>query len=308
MICRKCHAYSPEGARFCASCGSPLTTDPGQDAEDIQKPVPEETPDFVEPEDMEPVEAEQPKNGETFVTEDGLKVSYVRTPEEEAAEGIPEELPYYCRPVDDSQIPPETPQTEKKSRTWVPVVIIVGMIFVGLLGFLFLNGGARGFRQSRECPWLSVSREGMIRFRPRDYDGDGKLEIPETLDGIPVRAVAPEGFAGSDVVTVSLPESVRVIGKDAFRNCQNLRGMFLPEGIQRIEENAFRDCRGLEAICIPGTVNYIGDDAFDNCMSLRFVFYSGYYMGWEKLYGDYINPFTCIFCVDGSYRQGNIRP
>ena len=59
------------------------------------------------------------------------------------------------------------------------------------------------------------------------YDGylasDTEFTIPETIDGKEVVAISDNAFAGrEDLIRVTLPMSVKSIGKAAFKNCKNL--------------------------------------------------------------------------------------
>lgn len=61
---------------------------------------------------------------------------------------------------------------------------------------------------------------------------------------------------------VYLPESVKVIGEEAFRRCANLTQVHLPGGLRVIRKGAFVKCYSLRRIEVPeGTV--IEEGAFD---------------------------------------------
>ena len=50
---------------------------------------------------------------------------------------------------------------------------------------------------------------------------------------------------------VYLPESVKVIGEDAFRRCANLTHVRLPDGLRIIKKGAFDMCFRLQSIEVP---------------------------------------------------------
>ena len=50
---------------------------------------------------------------------------------------------------------------------------------------------------------------------------------------------------------VYLPESVKVIGEDAFRRCANLTHVGLPDGLRVIKKGAFDMCFRLQSIEVP---------------------------------------------------------
>ncbi len=70
---------------------------------------------------------------------------------------------------------------------------------------------------------------------------------------------------------ITVPDTVRVIGKEAFCDHYNLSRITLPDGIMEIRESAFRGCIELESINIPETVTVIGTAAFKWCLCLKEV-------------------------------------
>lgn len=64
-----------------------------------------------------------------------------------------------------------------------------------------------------------------------------------TVTGINRRA-----FSFSDVTSVSLPETIRKIGQEAFYGCEKLNTISIPASVVTVENGAFRDCWYLETI------------------------------------------------------------
>ena len=67
-----------------------------------------------------------------------------------------------------------------------------------------------------------------------------------------------------------IPESVKVIGKDAF-SCTTISTITLPSGITRINDKCFDGCQNLKNITIPSKVTSMGDAVFEDCKSLTDV-------------------------------------
>ncbi len=59
-------------------------------------------------------------------------------------------------------------------------------------------------------------------------------------------------------------KTVTGIGREAFRDCSNLKEVIIEEGITEIAENAFFNCVNLEIIDIPSSVRKIGTNAIRN--------------------------------------------
>lgn len=123
------------------------------------------------------------------------------------------------------------------------------------------------------------------------------VTIPTMVNGRAVMGVAPRAFAKLPTLRrVTLPDTVTVVGEDAFADCTELesitfgagltlldRGCLrgctalyevtLPEKLREIGREAFADCDHLEAVTIGGGVQIIRDNAFMMCTSLsRFTF------------------------------------
>ncbi len=65
-----------------------------------------------------------------------------------------------------------------------------------------------------------------------------------------------------ELVSVSVPASVRTIGGKAFAGCENLESVTLCEGLRRIENNAFDGCKKLKRIVIPDSARDVSGSAF----------------------------------------------
>ena len=72
--------------------------------------------------------------------------------------------------------------------------------------------------------------------------------------------------------TTVIPNSVTIIGEQAFYACSGLTSITIPNSVISINYGAFWDCSGLTSITIPNSVAYIGDIAFSDCRGLTDVF------------------------------------
>ena len=101
----------------------------------------------------------------------------------------------------------------------------------------------------------------------------GDLIIPEEKDGIPVKEIAQEGFAGCDLTSVTIPKSVKKIGIAAFAYNYTLQKVTFAEGcqIEEISQGMFGYCNAITEISVPDSVTSIGPMAFLNCISLNSV-------------------------------------
>ncbi len=75
----------------------------------------------------------------------------------------------------------------------------------------------------------------------------------------------------NQLVSLSLPSSLKSIGRAAFSSDIRLGSIDLPKGLTSIEPYAFENCQRLSGkLIIPGVLN-IGDTAFSNCTALTDV-------------------------------------
>ena len=95
--------------------------------------------------------------------------------------------------------------------------------------------------------------------------------IPQT-----VRSIGKNAFRDCrNLVQIRVPESVKSIGNNAFQGCSSLKLIELPDTITAIPDNAFRDCQELVDVFLPKSVRTIGDRAFMNCKKLKSVHTEG---------------------------------
>ena len=90
----------------------------------------------------------------------------------------------------------------------------------------------------------------------------------------------PEGFLKicdgffedcRNLTSVTLPNSLTFIGRQAFMLCTSLPSIVIPEGVSTIEPGAFYLCFALESIVIPESVSFLGEGAFNGCENLKTV-------------------------------------
>lgn len=160
--------------------------------------------------------------------------------------------------------------------------------------------------------YVNEKNEAVIT---RYIGGESNVIVPSNLGGHTVTAIAPLAFSSMKssvysnllfaddryisenlLVTVSLPDTVKTIGKFAFAqnhslkeinipqgvelisaecffNCDSLTNIYLPESVTQIHDMAFKWCEKLESIEMKG-VQKIGNHVFDFCRKLSHIGYS----------------------------------
>ncbi len=116
------------------------------------------------------------------------------------------------------------------------------------------------------------------------YIGNYLIEAnAEVLSGIQVytvkqgtKTIAENAFQHcTDLITVSLPESITHIGNGAFKDCVSLQNITMPIELIYIGRSAFANCTSLSDIVIPPTVQFIDSYAFANTTITQLELYGG---------------------------------
>lgn len=98
---------------------------------------------------------------------------------------------------------------------------------------------------------------------------DKSVVIPDEVEGHKVTAIAGTAFDSSKAEEITLPETVKFIGKWAFGNCEMLKKVSLPKTVERICTFAFIHCVSLEEINIDCPKAVIDDRAFFELENLK---------------------------------------
>ena len=133
------------------------------------------------------------------------------------------------------------------------------------------------------------------------YHGNiSEVTVPNTIDDFAVVAIAPEAFFDTNsekVTSITLGESIKKVGADAFAECSDvsifvlgalteigeraflecnlLTEIPLGEGLTEIPSEAFSGCVGLVELVLPESLTLIAENAFDGCTALETVMLSG---------------------------------
>ena len=86
-----------------------------------------------------------------------------------------------------------------------------------------------------------------------------------------VTSIGDDAFSGSSLASVSLPDSIVSIGRDAFSHCTDLASIALPTSLESIGEYAFYNARALTSVTLPAGITSIAQFTFSNCTKLTSV-------------------------------------
>ncbi len=107
-----------------------------------------------------------------------------------------------------------------------------------------------------------VAIERWIPTGMKEQENPYTVILPEGL-----REIREGAFQNCNLKAITIPNTVKKIGKDAFERCRNLEEVAIPFGVKRIEDGTFSWCSAMKSISIPESVHYIDMDAFCGCMA-----------------------------------------
>ena len=114
--------------------------------------------------------------------------------------------------------------------------------------------------------WYLGRRIDNVAGHTGAFEGSNisSITIPDS-----VVSIGNWAFGGcSKLTSVVIPDSVTAIGNEVFRGCNNLSSVKLSNNIKSISDGLFLDCSNLSEIMIPAGISGIGANAFQNCSSL----------------------------------------
>ena len=136
---------------------------------------------------------------------------------------------------------------------------------------LFLDG-TPSYTHSSDS---SEENETRGKYRNTLWYLFGDNGTPKSLKKVTITdctVIGEEAFKDSaELISVILPDCVKIIGNSAFEGCSALEKIKLPSQLEKISEKAFKDCIKISEIEIPDSVTETGSYLFDGCVKLEKV-------------------------------------
>jgi len=122
--------------------------------------------------------------------------------------------------------------------------------------------------KAKEVPALKVDKPISKEYARTNEDKYAtSIDIPEGVTIIPDFCF----YQCSCLESITLPSTIKQIGKYAFDACSALTSIDIPEGVTIIPNNCFDECSSLESIMLPSTIKQIGEYAFSGCSALTSI-------------------------------------
>ena len=122
--------------------------------------------------------------------------------------------------------------------------------------------------------YISDNKELEVVSGDNNYNGN--VNIPEEVSynnkSLKVTSIGKESFRNcSDLLSVTIPNSITSIGEMAFFGCSSLSSIAIPNSVTTIGEKAFMDCGSLTSVTLPNNLTNIEYGIFARCGSLSSV-------------------------------------
>ena len=202
---------------------------------------------------------------------------------------------------------PSISKMRKKEKSMKKLIVFLAAMLAATCFLLSACSGKAPAPSFGEPPSVEPSVPSSVEETALFYEGDetgyylmdylgtaAELTVPSTYQGADVIGVGAGVFNGNETLQkITLPQTVKTVEDDAFRDCVSLTTVAFSSGVEKIGSNAFDGCTSLTTVT--GTENclavwrmafngcsslkeinltsclYIGASAFENCTSLQKV-------------------------------------
>lgn len=124
--------------------------------------------------------------------------------------------------------------------------------------------------------WYYTKPDGTAVFAWSNYSWGKSSEkitepfvIESEINGCPVTAIEHGALAQSPFTEIVLPDSIKIIERNAFASCQYLEKINFPEGLEYIGELAFWFCNSLTDVTLDCPELVIAERAFNEMQGLK---------------------------------------
>lgn len=145
------------------------------------------------------------------------------------------------------------------ASVFVVLFAICALTFSGLSNGFYLNAVAVGEEETEQCFDYSIV-DGKAQITGIGTMKGSKLVIPESIDGYAVESIASGAFEGNtDITGVTVPSSVKSIGRRAFYDCLNLNSIAAAD-VEFVGDAALTNTTWFDAQ--PDGIVYVGKVAY----------------------------------------------
>lgn len=169
---------------------------------------------------------------------------------------------------------------KKRTKAFLSLIMAVTLVFVmGFVTYVYgeTAGGTVDFGDYT-ISYSAVSTMPGVTITAYSGTLPADFTVPSSLGGHAVTGIGNYAFSplnanfeniNEDIVHLTIPESVRVIGEGAFMNTVHLESVHFSEGLEELGGMAFAMCPVLISIELPSTLTHYGMGALAATLSLQ---------------------------------------
>ncbi|MBQ7907167.1 MAG: leucine-rich repeat domain-containing protein, partial [Clostridia bacterium] len=153
---------------------------------------------------------------------------------------------------------------------------LIEIIFPTTFGKNINNNHNMYFTGCTSLEIVDFSKAAFPTTRGGNFTGCTKLHtviFPETITYDPddnYQVINEEFFKNCDSLTsITIPDYIFTIGKNAFNSCDNLGSVDLGAGVKTLSQGAFRSCAKLETVTFSSALATTSTHIFAGCSSLK---------------------------------------
>lgn len=148
------------------------------------------------------------------------------------------------------------------------------ILFLSVLACVCVAACLTGCGGNDEAGKYELSKDGSY-YTLTEYvvPESGEVVTPSNYNGKPVKKIERDLFKGNTgkLKTLVVSEGIEELCGYAFSTCYNLEKVTLPSSLKTIGKNAFAGCEVLETITLPDGVEAVGENVFDGCKNLKTI-------------------------------------
>ena len=138
------------------------------------------------------------------------------------------------------------------------------------------------------------------------------VEIPASIDNLPVTTIGIYAFQFNSMKTLTLPDTLTEIGFYTFGYCKNLTSVTIPDSVRKIGLHAFEECTSLTTINFPDHLVETMDYTFENTPWLKeqrqkdpLVIVNGAVIDGRTCEGDVVVPSSVKYVASGAFAKND---
>ena len=196
-----------------------------------------------------------------------------------------------------------------KAAYFIAAATLSAAMPLSTIGSTFMQSTLTAYAAETSGSLTYEKYDDHVEIIGSDYKATS-IEIPASISGLPVTAIGDYAFNGSSLSSVTIPDTVKTIGKYAFSMSTNLKSVTIPESVEFIDLRAFDLCKQLSEVNLPDKMIEMSARVFDNTPWIDaqrqkndLVIINGNLIDGEKAKGDVIIPSDVKYVSAGAFER-----